>query len=323
MFSRKAHHALVALLALAGMLFISACSVSVTGPSQNNLTVGQVLQKSIDTMQKLKTAHFAMTLNGSAQGNFGNPTATSSATPVVTPIATVTPSTGSVTFNLSAAGDQDFQKQQQSMRATFNQNLNLTEVVSDNKVYVQNQKGQWYVIDASKWEQMVGNPLAGVKFDTNTLLGLAAHAKITDHGDQTLNGQSLRHITADLDKEGLRQLLKSNSQLSNTFGQQNIDNVIDHTRTFQSTLDLWIDETQFYLHRTEVKINLNADVSLLTPPAGTTPTASPTPTSTTQSSTVATKLDTVVDLSNFNKPVTITVPANATPTDNPLVIFQQ
>ena len=80
----------------------------------------------------------------------------------------------------------------------------------------------------------------------------------------------------------------------------------NRTRTF------WIDETQFYLHKLELKLNLNADTSSLATPAATT-TSIPTD--------VASNLDTVINLSNFNQPVSITPPANATPTDDPSVIF--
>ncbi|HKF37959.1 MAG TPA: hypothetical protein VKB35_13775, partial [Ktedonobacteraceae bacterium] len=69
----------------------------------------------------------------------------------------------------------------------------------------------------------------------------------------------------------------------------------------------------FYLHRTELKFNFSSNLS---PVAG----ASGTPTVTMPSS-VTTTLDSSVDLSNFNGPVTITPPANAIPTDNPFAIF--
>src|SRR5204862_2040550 len=130
----------------------------------------------------------------------------------------------------------------------------------------------------------VGNPVAGINLDQNSLLGLMLlHSEIIDHGDEVLNGQSLRHITANLDKTALRQLLLSNPQLQSSIGQQNIDTVINHLQSFIASIDVWIDGTQFFLHRTQLKLNLLADLS------GTTAPAVP--------RTINTALDTTVDLS--------------------------
>ncbi len=128
----------------------------------------------------------------------------------------------------------------------------------------------------------------------------------TDHSTQALNGENLRHITATLDKDSLKQLLTSNEQLSSVFGSQNIDKAIDAAKSLTATLDVWIDESTFYIHRTELKFNLSADLNSLIGASGTS---------------VTTTFDSTVDLSKFNTPVTITPPANAIPTDNPLVIF--
>jgi hypothetical protein len=104
-----------------------------------------------------------------------------------------------------------------------------------------------------------------------------------------------------LDKDALRQLLNANAQLKNSLGTANIDSVLNNTKSFLSTVDVWIDETNFYVHRTELKINLDADTSSVGNGA---------PTS------VKSATDTIVDLSKFNDAVTITPPTNATPTDS-------
>jgi hypothetical protein len=180
------------------------------------------------------------------------------------------------------------------------------------KVYLQNPKGQWYVLDKSVLEKAIGNPFAGINVDPLGFLDLLQHANLIDHGTASLNGQQLRHISADLDKAGLKLLLTSNPQLSKLFGQQDINNVIDHTKTFQASIDLWIDETNFYIHRTELKFDLIGDLSSLGNTA--TPAAGP-------NSGLAAHFDSITDLSNFNQPVSITPPANAIPTDNPLSVF--
>jgi hypothetical protein len=67
-------------------------------------------------------------------------------------------------------------------------------------------------------------------------------------------------------------------------------------KNFNASVDLYIDENQFYVHRTQLKVNLGVDNN---------------------GKTSTTTIDTTVDLSNFNRPVTITVPANATPLTDP------
>jgi hypothetical protein len=278
------------------LLIVSACGTSGANGStgSSSLTVMQVLQNSEHTMQNLKSTHFATTTNASFQGS------SSSSSP------------GAITVNLKASGDE--QSPNEQAHITLNNAMNIAEVVTADKVYVQNTQGQWYVLNKSDLKGQSGDLLnASNLLNMNTLMSILQEVKLTDHGDQTLNGQSLRHITATLDRNALQQILTSNSQLSSAIGQQNVNTILNSTKSFNATLDLWIDETNFYVHRTELKINANEDLSSLA-------------TSNAQGSVMLPSnatitLDAVVDLSNFNKPVTITPPSNATPTNNPGVIL--
>lgn len=295
----KAYSIFIGIALAAVLLIVSACSApGGTGSNGNSsLTVMQVLQNSANAMQKLKTVHFDTTTNGSFQG-----TSSSSAS-----------SPGAATVNLKGSGDELLPDQQQGHIA-LNNMINLAEVVTTDKVYVQTPQGKWYVLDKSLFKGQAGNLFSGSNvFNMNDLLPMLQEVQLTDHGDQTLNGQSLRHITATLDKNALQQILTSNSQLNSTLGQQNISKILNSTKSFKSTLDVWIDETNFYLHRTELKVNADADLSSLATPNANGSTTLP------SSATVA--LDTIVDLSKFNQPVRITPPANAIPADNPSVIF--
>lgn len=305
----KRTNVLLALVAALALLLVSACgSIGIGGSSGSSLTAGQVLQNSLNAMKQLKSVHFNVKMTGNVQSN------TAAATPT-----TGTPTPSSVSINLTGSGDEAL-PDQQSLHLTVGQSVtgqsaNFAEIILQDKVYIQNTKGQWYVIDKSKLGA-AGNPFSGINIDQNALLGLLQNSKITDHGDETLNGQSLRHISAVLNKDGLKQLLENNAQLKQLFGQQNIDTVIDNAKTFQSSVDVWIDETKFYVHRTELKLNLNADLTSLknaVTPTATVTAAIP--------SNVTTSLDSIVDLSKFNEPVTIIAPANAIPTDNPITIF--
>nr|BBH93539.1 hypothetical protein KTA_17380 [Thermogemmatispora argillosa] len=308
-------------LALGLTLALSACTVSITPAQQGSqLSVGQVLQKSSQAMQKLKSFAFTLAASGTLQGTSqGQASATAGATPgagssVPTATASASPVI-SLTFNVTGDGQQSLAEGKQALHLTLNQSTRLAEIIIGQQVYLQNPRGQWYVIDASRLQAAGGNLLAGWKLDTNALLTLALHSRISDHGDETLNGQSLRHLSAVLDKEGLRQLLTSNTQLGNLIGRQNLDSLVDHTRSFQATLDLWIDETQFYLHRVQLKLALNAETSgLLTPVAGVASTLLP--------PTLVVNLSSTADLQQFNQPVTISAPSNAIPTDDPSAVFQ-
>lgn len=295
----------IPLVLLPVLLLISACSPSL-GTGNSSLTVLQVLQNSAKAMKDLKSAHIETKTTGTLQ-TLGTP-------------GTQKPTTASsLMFKVSGSGDEALPNEEQ-LQVTVSQGknsspANLAEIVQGDKVYVQNTKGQWYVLDKSELEGFTGNPFAGINgLDPNALLGLLQDTQITDHGDELLNGESLRHISVALDKAGFKKILDSDPQLGNLFGQQNIEIILNSTKLFASSLDLWIDETNFYVHRTEFKINLNEDIrslrQSLTPvvtfplPAG-----------------VITSLDSTLDLSKFNDPVMITPPTGAIPTDNPISIF--
>jgi hypothetical protein len=296
------HKRLYSLLALGALLLLMSACAPVISSGGSSLSPGQVLQNSAKAMKQLKSAHFDLKVASNLLVTAATPT-------------TATPVAGQVNVNITGSGDENL-PDKQSLQITIGQNISLSEIILGNKVYIKNPKGQWYVLDKSVLEGVIGNPFAGINIDPSSLLNLLQNAQLVDHGTEALNGQNLRHISASLDKVGLRQLLTNNPQLSKLFGQQNIDTVIDQAKAFQASVDLWIDETNFYVHRAELKFNLNEDLSSLnnsTTP-GATPTVAPL-------SGLTTSFDSVTDLSNFNQPVTITPPANAIPTDNLISIF--
>ncbi|HLG60659.1 MAG TPA: DUF6612 family protein [Ktedonosporobacter sp.] len=299
----RKHYAILFMLMAAIALLITACSQTVTGsnPGASSLTPLQVLQKSVDAMKQLKSSHIELQSNTSLQTS-------NTATPST---GAGTPAPSNVNINITGTGDEAFTSDQASpdqeqLTLNIGQAAKVAEIVQNDKIYVQNPQGQWFVLNKSDFQGSISNPFSGVNLDQNSLLGLLEHTKITDHGDENLNGQSLRHITADLDKTALRQMLNDNPQLQGALGQQNLDAVMNNLKSFQSSIDVWIDETQFYVHRTELKLNLVVNTS-------TNEGAAP--------STATTNLDTIIDLSKFNQPVTITPPTNATPTNNPGAIF--
>ncbi len=317
---QKKHYVLSITLALA-FLLLSACSPSIGGGNSggSNLTVLQLLQNSSKAMSQLKSAHVDLKANGSGMALTPNATVTPT-----TGTPTATPTTNQVTFNLSGSGDEALPNGE-AMQFDVTQNgatstpttAHLEQVVQGDKVYIKNTKGQWYVLDKSALKGYVDNPFSGINSpDLTDLIGLLEHTKITDNGVQSLNGANLRHITIVLDKDALKTFLKNNQQLVDLLGQQNLNAVIDTTKTFNSTVDLWIDEHTAYVHRTELKFNFSVDTGTLS--------QSITPTVTTTilvPSNVTTNFDSTVDLSSFNAPVTITPPTNAIPTNDPVTVF--
>ncbi len=302
------------------LVLLSACSPT-GGTGGSGLTVLQLLQNSSAAMSKLKSAHIDLKVNGSGTAVTSNTTGTPTATSTTgSSTPTPTPTTSQVSYSLTGTGDEALPSQE-AMQFTVSQTAtnttnHLAQIVQGDKVYVQNTKGQWYVLDKSVLKGYVDNPFSGISSpDLTELIGLLEHTQITDNGVQSLNGQNLRHITIALDKTALKQFLSNNQQLIDLLGQQNLNAIIDNTKSFSSTVDLWIDEKTSYVHRTELKFNLSADTSSLSQYVTPTTTAIMVP------SNVTTNLDSVVDLSNFNAPVTITPPTNAIPTNDPTTVF--
>ena len=306
----KKHFLLLVALA-AVLLLISACSPIGGGSGGSNLTVLQLLQNSSKAMSQLKSTHIDLKANGSGQ-------AITTSTPTTT-----TTAVNNVTFNLIGSGDEALPNVE-AMQFDVSQNgatttpttSHLEQIVQGDKVYIKNTKGQWYVLDKSVLKGYVDNPFSGVKSpDLTELIGLLEHTQITDNGIQSLNGQNLRHITIAMDKEALKQFLSNNQQLIDILGQQNLNAAIDNTKTFSSTVDLWIDEATAYVHRTELKFNLGVDTGTLSQ------SITPTVTTVIVPANVTTKFDSIVDLSKFNESVTVTTPTGAIPTNDPTTVF--
>ena len=316
----KKHSFLLVALATV-LLLISACSPIGGGSGGSNLTVLQLLQNSSKAMSQLKSTHIDLKANGSGQAITTNATSTPT-TGTATPTTTTT-AVNNVTFNLIGSGDEALPNVEvmqfdvsQNGATTTPTTSHLEQIVQGDKVYIKNTKGQWYVLDKSVLKGYVDNPFSGVKSpDLTELIGLLEHTQITDNGIQSLNGQNLRHITIAMDKEALKQFLSNNQQLIDILGQQNLNAVIDNTKTFSSTVDLWIDEATAYVHRTELKFNLGVNTGTLSQ------SITPTVTTVIVPANVTTKFDSIVDLSKFNESVTVTTPTGAIPTNDPTTVF--
>ena len=290
-----------------GALLLSACTTTTApGATMSSQTPAQVLQKSQRAMKQLKSVHLTLTSTSLVQVNASTQGSSSS-----TPQGLTTMATGS--------GDEQMPDHLAlhltTHVGTTGQSIALAEIVLGNKIYIQNTKGQWYVLDKSKLVGTPGTSTSGNDASTvTTLLDLSQKATLTDHGIVTLNGQKLRHLTITFGKDALPQLLGASGQTS-TQTQQSTQQLLKSVQAFQAHVDFWVDESTSYVHRMDEKITLKLNSSTLG--AAGTPTTTGTP-----GSNSTTTTDTQIDLSKFNQPMSITAPNNAIPTNNILSIFQ-
>ncbi len=294
-----------------GMLLLSACSstsgAGSTKGSSGSQTPAQVLQKTQDAMKQLKSVHLDLKSNSTVQTGTPTPSSSSSS------------ASKGITTTLMGNGDENMPDQVSlhltTQLGTTGQNLALSEVLLKDKVYIQNLKGKWYVIDKSKLTGGTNSLGTGNDASTvNKLLNIAQNAKLTDDGTVMLNGQKLRRLTVTFGKDALVQLLNASGQSNSALPQQSKDQLIKSVKEFNGTVDFWIDENTSYVHQVEEKLMMKLDTSALAAtPSSTGTSAAP--------GSVTSNTDTIIDLSKFNQPVTIKAPANAIPTDNLLSIF--
>ena len=285
------------------LLFVSACS-SLTGAPGSSQTALQILQKSSDAMKGLKTVHFDM--------NLGETLKLSTST-------STSPSNYNV--NVKASGDEVMPNQVSlqlttALNGSSSSNFKLAEILTGGKVYIQNAKGQWFVFDEGQFKASGTNPFAGTDVSGyNTLLKLAQKATFVDHGDQTLNGESLRHISVTLGNNTLSDLLNATGALNklNTQQQQNVNKLLKSIKLQNASLELWVDENTDYVHQMEIKFTMNINTAAL---------VTPTTSSSSTPSNVSAAIDITINYSKFNAPITIKAPANATPTNNIISVFQ-
>lgn len=280
---------LVAVAAMAFALLLSACG---TNSSASSLA-GQVLQDSFNTMKQLKAVHVDMKFSGGL--NFGTTSSTTTAQPI--------------TINLAGNGDV-VTPNKDIVHLDLGQGNSLSEITLGKQVYIQNAQGQWYVLDASTFKGSAQNPFTSMNAaNYNNLLNVAQKATLTDHGDQTLNGQSLRHITVAFGKDALKELLNATGETSklSTAQQQHLDTLLNNIKLVNPTLDVWIDEATHYVHRMELKFSLNIDTSTFKVPSASTAS---------MPGNISTSVDAIIDYSKFNESLTISAPTNAIPTSN-------
>jgi len=274
----KKHFYLTGLVPL--LFLLAACGLP--GLASAPPTPVQTLQNSAKAMSQLKSVHFDL-----SQASLAIPSGSSA--------------TNGITFNVTGQGDA-VSPDQVSVNLALGQNPLLNLVSSSGKVYVQVMGGVWYSMDESKINdslQKIFSQSPATRL--GQIMVILQNAKLTDHGQESLDGTSLDHITATLDQQTLQTL---NAQLS---GLLPANAQTGQNQITQATIDLWIDQSTGSVHQVKLDVVAQVDTSALKQYAQS---------GLDGSTVVSAELKAQLNFSKFNQPVTIQVPANSVPASN-------
>lgn len=272
---QKKHIFLTGLVTL--LFLLTACSVPglTTG---NSPTPAQTLQNSSVAMSKLNSVHFDLQ---QASLNVQSSDAKSG-----------------MTFSVTGHGDAST-PDLVSVKFTSEQRSLLALISKGPKVYVQVTGGTWYSLDKDKLKDSTQNFFSqSLATRLAQIMVVLQNAKLTDHGQESVNGASLDHITATLDAQTLQAL---SSQLNGML-PANIQS--GQNQVQQATLDLWVDQSTWYVHQAKLDLVVQVDASKLSVFTGQ---------QSSSSSTLPVELKAQVNFSKFNQPVTIQAPSGAVP----------
>ncbi|HEU5377818.1 MAG TPA: LppX_LprAFG lipoprotein, partial [Ktedonobacteraceae bacterium] len=270
----KKYISLVGMLAL--LFVLAACSVP--GLAGASPSPAQTLQNSAQAMSKLSATHIDLQAGLSLQSSTSN---------------------GGMTFNLAGQGDAT-KAGDASVQLSLGQSPLLGVISKGQTVYVQLRKGTWYSVSKSQITDSTQNFFSqSLVTRLEQIMAIVQNAKLTDHGQESLNGTQLDHITAVLDQQTLQQL---NTQLSAMMPAKAQNG---QSQITQASLDLWIDQSTSYVH--QVILNLTAQVDAQAVQHLTGQSTGST------SGTLPATLKAQLNFSKFNQPINIQAPANSTP----------
>lgn len=263
---------------LVALLFVlTACAAP--GLAGSPPTPAQTLQQSAQTMSKLKSVHFAISQT-------------------TLTVQSGSSTTNGISFNVSGQGDVA-SPDGVSLSLALGQNPLISVVSLNGTAYVQVMGGTWYSTSTSQLKDslqkaLAQNPTKGV----GQVMTILQNAKLTDHGQVSLDGTSLDHITATLDQQTLREL---NTQLGGLLpaNEQGAQNSIT-----QATLDFWIDQSTGYVHQLTFDITAQVDGGAL---------QQYTHLNVGKETPLTVELKSQINFSKFNQPVTIYAPAKSVP----------
>lgn len=268
----KKYRSLAGLLAL--LVVLAACSVPALGGVSPSPT--QTLQNSAAALAKLNSVHADLQTTLTAQS---------------------ANSRGGMTFSLTGRSDA-VRPDDASVNLSLGQRPLLAVISKGPRVYVQGRNHVWYWLDKNTLKDAAQNFFSqSLATRLGQIMSVVENASLTDHGQENLNGVSLDHITAVLDQQTLQTL---NTQLGGLLPQGVQPG---QSRITAASLDLWIDQSTWYVHQAILNVATQIDMTVLQPYLG-----HPSVTGV-----VPVTVKARVNLSNFNQPVNIQAPANAVP----------
>jgi hypothetical protein len=228
-------------------------------------------------MSKLSSVHFALQSSVAIQSNDS--------------------STNGITYTVTGQGDAATPDKVQVSLSAGSPLLSL--VSSGQEVYVQSKGGPWYSVDKSNIKDAEQNFFSqSLATRLGQIMGALQNAQLTDHGQETVDGASLDHITATLDAQTLKTLSSDLNGLAPANDQSQLNQIT------KAVLDVWVDTTTSYVHVAKFDIITQVDASALEHFSGQSLNAT---------GALPIEMKAQVTFSNFNQPVTIQPPANATP----------
>ncbi len=289
--NKKAFHFLLPLLFVC--LYINACDTnSSTAKPEPRISVHDLLQKSVQVMQKEPAFHFSVRRYIETT-TYGKPT---------------TYTVSSVDFTGDEKGDQlkttltsQLSQPQGDLKSAGNdyhqQPLKqYSSVLTQGTVYFLTSNQGWLSYSEDK------STLYGPRFLPDTqanvlnviLKTVRDKGQNQDKGIEALGSQALRHIHTTLDKSTYEKFLVQSQRADFT----HLDNNKQHP--FSASYDLWIDEGTGYLYKMTEKWNLTS--------------ASDNPAVTAQ---ITENGEETALLTNFQEQVQITAPDKSTPAKDP------
>jgi len=271
----KRHIFLTGLVAL--IFLLAGCGIP--GVASSPPTPAQTLQNSAKAMSQLKSVHFDLS-QASVVMQSSN-------------------STSGMTLNVTGQGDTAGADQVSANFALAQKPL-LALVSVGQTVYVQVSGGTWYSANKSHLKDATQNFFSqSPALRLGQFMALLQNSKLTDHGQESLNGVSLDHITVTPDQQTLQTLSSQLNGLAPTRDQSSQNQIT------QATLDLWIDQSTGYVHQLKLDVMAQANLGSLQQYIGQNAGGSTT--------TLPVEVKAQLNFSKFNQPVTIQAPANSVP----------
>jgi len=256
---------------LALLAVLVACSVPGVGT-----TPGQTLASSATAMSKLHSVHFDLQTTVAVRSNN---------------------STNGLTYKVTGQGDA---ASPDKVAVNLETDGPLFSLISSGQtVYVQLKGGTWYAVDKDKVKNAEQNFFSqSLAQRLGQIMGVLQDTQLTDHGQETVDGQSLDHITASLDAQTLKDLSSELNGIAPQSAQSGLNQIT------KAVLDVWIDTSTSYVHVAKIDLITQVDARALEDFSGQ---------KIDTSGALPIEVNAQVHFSKFNQPVDIQPPTSSTP----------